>query len=99
MGAGLNAALRLVKVQVVPFALDLNQSAGLYRLSEEQLERFESTLPAAGEVRLARDFEAGLKARWAGFGSDSGDKTEAVENAHRAPGRVVAPGWPQSCIG
>ncbi len=61
MGRGLNAALRLVRVQVVPFPLDLNQSPVYIAFLAKQLEGFESELPAAGEVRLARDFEAGLE--------------------------------------
>jgi len=61
MGAGLNAALRLVKVQVVPFPLELNQSPVYVEFLKNQLEQFESALPAAREIRLARDFEAGLK--------------------------------------
>lgn len=61
MGAGLNASLRLVKVQVVPFPLDLGQSPVYVDFLKKQLEQFESALPAAGEVRLARDFEEGLE--------------------------------------
>jgi hypothetical protein len=61
MGAGLNAALRLIKVQVVPFPLDLNQSPVYVDFLKKQLQQFESALPAAGEIRLARDFEAGLE--------------------------------------
>lgn len=61
MGAGLHAALRLVRVQVVPFELDLNRSPVFIDFLKEQLGAFESTLPMAGEVRLARDFEDGLK--------------------------------------
>jgi hypothetical protein len=61
MGAGLNAALRLVRVQVVPFELDLHRSPVFIDFLKEQLAGFESALPMAGEVRLARDFEDGLK--------------------------------------
>lgn len=61
MGVGLNAALRLVRVQVVPFALDLNRPPVFIDFLKEQLAGFESSLPMAGEVRLARDFEDGLK--------------------------------------
>lgn len=61
MGAGLNAALRLVKVQVVPFPLELNQSPVYVDFLKKQLEQFESVLPAAGEIRLARDFKEGLE--------------------------------------
>ena len=68
MGAGLHAALRLVRVQVVPFELDLNRSPVFIGFLKEQLAAFESALPIAGEVRLARDFEDGLKST---LGADS----------------------------
>ncbi len=61
MGAGLNAALRLIRVQVVPFPLDLNQSPVYIDFLKKQLRAFESALPVAGEIRLARDFEEGLR--------------------------------------
>jgi hypothetical protein len=61
MGAGLNASLRLVKVQVVPFPLDLNQSPVYIDFLKKQLEEFQSEVPLSGEIRLARDFEDGLR--------------------------------------
>ena len=60
MGGGLNATLRLVKVQVVPFPLDLEQSPVYIDFLKDQLTHFQSELPVAGEIRLAREFEAGL---------------------------------------
>jgi hypothetical protein len=60
MGGGLNATLRLVKVQVVPFPLDLDQSPVYIDFLKDQLTHFQSELPVAGEIRLAREFEAGL---------------------------------------
>ena len=60
MGGGLNATLRLVKVQVVPFPLDLDQSPVYIDFLKEQLAQFHSDLPVTGEIRLAREFEAGL---------------------------------------
>jgi hypothetical protein len=60
MGAGLNATLRLVKVQVVPFPLDLNQPPVYIEFLKDQMAQFQSDLPVAGEIRLAREFEAGL---------------------------------------
>ena len=60
MGAGLNATLRLVKVQVVPFPLDLDQSPVYIDFLKDQMAQFQSDLPVAGEIRLAREFEAGL---------------------------------------
>jgi hypothetical protein len=61
MGAGLNAGVRLIKVQVVPFPLDLNQSPVYIDFLKQQLSELKSKLPAAGEIRLARDFEEGLE--------------------------------------
>ena len=61
MGAGLNAAVRLIKVQVVPFPLALNQSPVYIDFLKQQLAELKSELPAAGEIRLARDFEEGLE--------------------------------------
>ena len=60
MGGGLNATLRLVKVQVVPYPLDLNQSPVYIDFLRDQLTHFQSELPIAGEVRLARELEDGL---------------------------------------
>jgi hypothetical protein len=60
MGGGLNATLRLVKVQVVPFPLDRDQSPVYIDFLKEQLAQFQSDLPVTGEIRLAREFEAGL---------------------------------------
>ena len=60
MGAGLNATLRLVRVQVVPFPLDLSQSPVYIDFLKDQIAQFQSDLPVAGEIRLAREFEAGL---------------------------------------
>src|ERR1035438_3183517 len=60
MGAGLNATLRLVKIQVVPFPLDLDQSPVYIDFLKDQMAQFQSDLPVAGEIRLAREFEAGL---------------------------------------
>jgi len=50
-----------VKVQVVPFPLDLDQSPVYIDFLKNQLAQFQSELPVAGEVRLAREFEAGLE--------------------------------------
>lgn len=61
MGAGLHAAVRLIKVQVVPFPLQLNQSPVYVDFLKQQLEQLDSALPIAREIRLARDFETGLE--------------------------------------
>jgi hypothetical protein len=60
MGGGLNATLRLVKVQVVPFPMELDQSPVYIDFLKDQLAQFQSDLPVAGEIRLAREFEDGL---------------------------------------
>jgi hypothetical protein len=60
MGVGLEAAVRLVKVQVVPIQLNPEQSPVYLDFLKKQLEQFQSTLPLKGEIRLARDFEPGL---------------------------------------
>lgn len=60
MAPGLNARLRLVKVQVVPFPLEPDQSPVYLDFLKKQLAQFEAARPVCGEVRLARDWEAGL---------------------------------------
>ncbi|HEX4274975.1 MAG TPA: hypothetical protein VHZ74_06455 [Bryobacteraceae bacterium] len=60
MGMGLNATLRLIKIQVVPFPMDLSQSPVYLDFLKSQLQRYESELPVAGEIRLARELEPGL---------------------------------------
>ena len=56
---------------------------------KEQLAGFESALPMAGEVRLARDFEDGLKGTLrAGFGRDSGRQNGAP--GERVPSACAA---------
>jgi hypothetical protein len=45
---------------VVPFPLDLNQSPVYIDFLKDQMAQFQSDLPVAGEIRLAREFEAGL---------------------------------------
>jgi hypothetical protein len=60
MGAGLDAAVRLVRVQVVPIQLNPEQSPVYLDFLKTQLDQFQSPLPLTGEIRLARDFERGL---------------------------------------
>ena len=60
LGEGLNARVRLVRVQVVPFPLELTQPRVQTDFLKSQLARFQSELPVSREVRLARDLEAGL---------------------------------------
>ena len=60
MSAGLNATIRLVKVQVVPFPLDLSQPPVRLNFLRDQLKRLRSERPPHPEIRLARDAAAGL---------------------------------------
>jgi len=57
LGAGLDSAIRLVKVQVVPFPLDLRHSPVPVEFLEAQLEKF----GVPSEIRLAREMEQGLR--------------------------------------
>jgi hypothetical protein len=61
MGAGLGAAIRLVKIQCVPYPLDLDQSPVYLDFLRQQLQSFQAELPLTGEIRLAREFEQGLE--------------------------------------
>lgn len=61
LGTGLNAGVRLLKVQVVPYPLDLNQSPVPVEFLKDQLRSFPATLPTRCEVRLARELEPGLQ--------------------------------------
>ena len=61
MGAGLGAAVRLVKIQCVPYPLDLDQSPVYIEFLRQQMNSFQSGLPLAGEIHLAREFEQGLE--------------------------------------
>lgn len=60
MGNGLNATVRLVKIQVVPFPMELDQSPVYIDFLKDQLAHLRSDLPVAREIRLTRDFEEGL---------------------------------------
>jgi hypothetical protein len=60
MGQGLQAAVRLIKLEVVPFPLDLEHPPVPVDFLKEQLEHFESTLPITREVRLTRELKPGL---------------------------------------
>ena len=60
MGEGLRAAVRLIKVQVVPFPLDLGRPPVPVDFLKEQMEQFKSKLPMTCEIRLARELKPGL---------------------------------------
>jgi hypothetical protein len=57
LGAGLDSEIRVVKVQVVPFPLDLRHSPVPVEFLEAQLRKF--GVPA--EIRFARETEQGLR--------------------------------------
>lgn len=64
LGAGLESVVRIVKVQVVPFPLDLRFSPVPVEFLAAQLTHFGeefSCLPFSTEIRLAREFEGGLR--------------------------------------
>ena len=65
LGAGLDSVVRLVKIQVVPFPLDLRFSPVPADFLAAQLRQLcaEQTLTATvtNEIRFAREFEAGLR--------------------------------------
>lgn len=60
LGAGLDAAVRVVKVQVVPFPLDLRYSPVPVDFLAAQLRSLCGERDSM-EIRLAREFEEGLR--------------------------------------
>lgn len=60
MAAGLNARVRLVKVQPVPYPLDVTRSPVDLDFLKDQMAQFQSELPITHEIRLAREVESGL---------------------------------------
>jgi hypothetical protein len=60
MGAGLNATVRLIRVQVVPYPLPPEQSPVYIEFLKEQMAELRSDLPVAREIRLARSVADGL---------------------------------------
>jgi hypothetical protein len=60
MGGELHAAVRLIRIQIVPFPMELNQSPVVLDFLREQLLQFRSSLPVKPEIRLAREFEPAL---------------------------------------
>ena len=61
LGEGLHSGIRLVKIQVVPWPLDLKQSPVPAEFLRNQLQRFPSALPMKREIRFARELEPGLR--------------------------------------
>ena len=61
MAAGLNPVIRLIRVQVVPYPLQINQSPVYIDFLKEQVAKLSAGRPVAAEVRLARGMEDGLR--------------------------------------
>ncbi len=61
MGAGLEAAVRVLKVQVVPYPLQVEQSPVMVDFLQAQLQKLHSALPVRAEILLTRDFEPALE--------------------------------------
>src|SRR5665213_412408 len=60
LGAGLNVEIRLLKVQMVPFPLDLERSPVPVEFLTRQLQSFSSSRRTNCEIRLARENQTGL---------------------------------------
>ena len=60
LGENLQIRIRLVRVMVVPYPLNLHEPPVPIVFLREQLEHFESEIPADCEIRLARDGDIGL---------------------------------------
>ena len=60
LAAGLNPTIRLVRVQVVPYPLQINQSPVNIEFLAEQLAKLSSGGPVAPEIRLDRIMEDAL---------------------------------------
>jgi hypothetical protein len=61
MGAGLEAAVRVLKVQVVPYPLQVEQSPVVVDFLQAQLQKLHSALPVRAEILLTRDFDPALE--------------------------------------
>jgi hypothetical protein len=61
MGAGLQAAIRVLQVQVVPYPLQIEQSPVVIDFLKTRLEKLQSALPVHAEILLTRDFEPALE--------------------------------------
>jgi hypothetical protein len=61
MGNGLNGAVRLLQIQVVPYPLRIEESPVMMDFLKSRLTKLESLLPLRAEIFLARDFEPALE--------------------------------------
>jgi hypothetical protein len=60
LGAGLQAKIRLLRIEIVPYPLDPQYPPVQPEFLQEQMETFQSTLPIERNVLLARDFKPEL---------------------------------------
>ncbi len=61
MGTGLQSAIRVLKVQVVPYPLQIERSPVVLDFLKAQLQKLQSALPVRAEILLTRDFEPALE--------------------------------------
>jgi hypothetical protein len=60
LAADISARIRLIRIQVVPFPLELTTPPVPLEFVQKQMEAYSSTLPLNREVRVARDYEPAL---------------------------------------
>ena len=60
MATDLGATLRVIRVQCVPYPLDINQSPVFVEFLRQQMESFQSNLPLTSEIRFTREYASGL---------------------------------------
>ena len=62
LGTGLDTTIRLLKIQLVPFPLQMDQSPIADGFLEDQLRELDALdVPVLREIRYARDFDACLR--------------------------------------
>jgi hypothetical protein len=61
LACGIHAQVRLLKIQVVPFPLQISAPPVPVEFLRAQLEKYSSSLPVKREIELARDFEPALR--------------------------------------
>lgn len=62
LAAGLKARIHLLKIQVVPWPLDLSSPPVPVEFIQEQMDHYSSAMPIERELKLTRDFDAALLA-------------------------------------
>lgn len=61
MGNGLQAAIRVLQVQVVPYPLRIEESPVMIDFLKARLEKLKSALPVRAEILLTREFDPALE--------------------------------------